>query len=88
MLDLHTFDVDVVDNNLTLDNLNNPTKTETNRALSGSSAAHNSNSIASLSPETQIIEHNFRVRSVLEEHILELNFALLWPIWVFPLESI
>ena len=88
MVDLHTLDVNIVYEDLTLDNLNDPTKTETDSALSGSGAAHNSNSFASLSNETQIIEHYLRVRSVLEEHILELDFALLWPIWVFLLEGI
>ena len=88
MLNLHTFDIDVVDEDLAFDNLNDPAKTEANRAFTGPSAAHNADSFASCGPETQIIEYNLGVRSVLEEHILELDIALLWPIWIPPFESI
>jgi len=82
VLDSDTFDVDVVDQDLALNDLNHPAKGQTHSALACTRSTDHSDTLACYCLEVEAVEHDFSLGSVLDAYIRELDRTLLGPAWV------
>ena len=80
--------LNVVDHDGSFNDIDYPAQREANSALTSSCSSHYSNLLTWFYLKRQLIEHNFSVWSISENHIVELNIALVRPCWIALLENL